>query len=100
MTCCLRVLEVWTRETAPYGWALIYDGIGWMCLERMDGDKAANIEEALAHYQLALEVWTREVARMNWAKTQLNLAYLHKRRMRDDGVPYIEEALTCIRRAL
>nr|WP_232731833.1 hypothetical protein [Oscillatoria sp. PCC 10802] len=39
----------------------------------MTGDRAENLERAIAAYQAALQVRTREAFPQNWAMTQNNL---------------------------
>ncbi|MEH1765044.1 MAG: hypothetical protein ACYTXE_07645 [Nostoc sp.] len=42
--------------------------------DRIKGDRADNIENAIAAYNAALTVRTREALPQNWAATQNNLA--------------------------
>eukprot|EP00168_Porphyra_purpurea_P020914 TRINITY_DN9008_c0_g1_i1.p1 TRINITY_DN9008_c0_g1~~TRINITY_DN9008_c0_g1_i1.p1 ORF type:complete len:104 (-),score=29.19 TRINITY_DN9008_c0_g1_i1:33-344(-) len=68
--------------------------------DRIVGDKAANVEEALACYRRALEVRTRQAAPLKWAATQHALAAVYRRRLAGDKAANVEEALACLRRAL
>jgi len=67
---------------------------------RIVGDKAANVEEALACYRRALEVRTRLAAPVEWAKTQASLGALYTERIVGDQAANVEEALACYRHAL
>jgi len=79
MLACYRgVLEVRTRETAPDAWAEMQIRMGKAYAQAVNGDTAANMEEAVVCYQSALNVWTRETAPLLWATTQVRLANVHK----------------------
>jgi len=93
-------LEVWTRESAPTSWAKTLSSMGKACMRWADGDKAANMDEAVACCRRVLEVWTRETAPQQWATTQLNLAFSLRRCTSSDAGASMEEALACYRYAL
>eukprot|EP00168_Porphyra_purpurea_P005521 TRINITY_DN165_c0_g1_i9.p1 TRINITY_DN165_c0_g1~~TRINITY_DN165_c0_g1_i9.p1 ORF type:complete len:140 (-),score=13.70 TRINITY_DN165_c0_g1_i9:208-606(-) len=76
-----RALDVRTREAAPLQWAARQHAMGLALTERVVGDKAANMEEALACYRRALEVRTRQATPRNWAATMWLLMVA----LQDDG---------------
>jgi hypothetical protein len=50
--------------------------------DRIRGDKAENIEMAIASYTAALTVYTRDAFPEQWAETQNNLATAYSDRIR------------------
>ncbi|MEG3956958.1 hypothetical protein [Microcoleus sp. herbarium2] len=50
--------------------------------KRIRGDKAENIELAIASFTAALTVYTREAFPKKWAQTQNNLATAYSDRIR------------------
>eukprot|EP00168_Porphyra_purpurea_P018194 TRINITY_DN6646_c0_g1_i1.p3 TRINITY_DN6646_c0_g1~~TRINITY_DN6646_c0_g1_i1.p3 ORF type:complete len:104 (-),score=18.57 TRINITY_DN6646_c0_g1_i1:31-342(-) len=69
--------------------------------QRIVGDKATNVEEALTGYRRALEVRTREAAPLDWAShsTKWALVYVAAEWW-GRRPPTWSEALGCYRRAL
>jgi TPR repeat protein len=69
---------VYTRQAYPEDWAMTQHNLGNAYLERIRGERAENLEQAIFHYQQALEVYTRQAYPQQWATTQNNLgnAYL------------------------
>ena len=51
---------------------------------RIRGDKAENIEHAIAGYEQALQVMTRQAMPVEWATTMMNLATAYSDRIRGD----------------
>jgi len=68
--------------------------------ERIRGDKAQNLEEAISFYQYALEVRTREAFPVEWATTQNHLANAYQERIREDKAQNLEEAIASYQYAL
>jgi tetratricopeptide (TPR) repeat protein len=60
--CYRQALEVYTREAFPYDWARVQSSLGTACQERSLGERAENLELAIAAYHAALEVYTREAS--------------------------------------
>jgi TPR repeat protein len=69
---------VYTRQAYPEQWARTQNNLGNAYLERIRGERAENLEQAIFHYQQALDVYTRQAYPEQWARTQNNLgnAYL------------------------
>ena len=54
--------------------------------DRIKGERAENIEKAIAFYEAASEVRTRAAFPQEWAMTQNNLANAYRNRIKGDGV--------------
>ncbi|WP_287267312.1 tetratricopeptide repeat protein [Moorena sp. SIO3A2] len=85
-------LEVRTREAFPIDWAMTQNNLGNAYLERITDQKAQNLEDAIACYQLALSVFTREAFPIDWAMTQNNLGNAYSERITDQKAQNLEEA--------
>jgi tetratricopeptide (TPR) repeat protein len=81
-----RVLELTPRDADPEDWATIQYRLGKAYSDRISGEQAANLEEAIRCYHLALEIRTRKVT------------YNH--RIRGEKVANLEEAIRCCHLAL
>ncbi|NER86019.1 MULTISPECIES: tetratricopeptide repeat protein [unclassified Moorena] len=64
------------------------------------GNKANNIEIAIAGYKQVLKVFTRESKRESWAAIQTNLGEAYRNRIRGDRAENLEIAITQYQRAL
>jgi len=53
-----QVLEVRTRDTSPYDWAETQNNLAIAYTNRINGDRAENIQQAIKYYEQALEVYT------------------------------------------
>jgi CHAT domain-containing protein len=67
---------------------------------RIKGDRADNIENAIAAYTAALTVRTPEALPIDWAATQNNLANAYTKRIKGDRVDNIENAIAASTAAL
>jgi tetratricopeptide (TPR) repeat protein len=81
-------LEILTPDGAPNDWAAAQTGLG-LAYADFNGDKAENLEKAIAHHNAALEV-SHGPER---AAVLTNLANLFKQRMRGDWQENQEEAM-------
>ncbi|MEA5581842.1 CHAT domain-containing protein [Nodularia harveyana UHCC-0300] len=64
------------------------------------GDKASNIEIAIAGYEAALQVHTREASPEGWATAQDHLASAYNERIKGDRTENIEKAIAAHTAAL
>ncbi|MFB2837463.1 CHAT domain-containing protein [Floridanema evergladense] len=64
------------------------------------GNRALNLEMAIAAYQLALQVRTREAFPVDWAATQNNLANAYSERIQGDRAENLEQAIAAFQLAL
>ncbi|MEG4328438.1 CHAT domain-containing protein, partial [Microcoleus sp. herbarium5] len=68
--------------------------------DRIRGEKAENIELAIAFYTAALEVYTRDAFPQQWAQTQNNLGLAYLYRIRGEKAENIEVAIAFYTAAL
>jgi len=74
-------------------WALTQNNLGLAYWERIRGEKAENIESAIAFYNAALSVFTHEAFPEYWAGAQNNLALAYSDRIRGEKAENIESAI-------
>ncbi|TRV60229.1 MAG: CHAT domain-containing protein [Microcystis panniformis Mp_MB_F_20051200_S9] len=67
---------------------------------RIRGDKACNLERAIAYCQEALKVYTFDAFRQQWAMTQNNLAIAYRYRIRGEKADNLEIAIKSYHNAL
>jgi len=84
----------------PQQWANIQTNLGNAYVSRMRGNKAENIERAIASYQEVLKVRTFEACPQDWAGTLDNLGNVYFLRIRGDKAQNIERAIACYQQAL
>jgi tetratricopeptide (TPR) repeat protein len=63
------------------------------------GDRAANLQQAIACYQAALQVRTREAFPADWAATQNNLGLAYANLSRGDRAANLKQAIACYQAA-
>ncbi|AFY99346.1 tetratricopeptide repeat protein [Calothrix sp. PCC 6303] len=78
-------MQVCSRDRFPEQWGKIQNNLGIVYRDacggqsqRILGDKAENLEQAIACYQNALSIRTREDFPELWAQTQMNLASAYR----------------------
>jgi len=81
------------REPGSEKWAQTQNNLANAYYSRIRGEKAENIESAIASYTAALEVRTREAFPEQWATTQNNLAIAYSDRIRGERADNIETAI-------
>ncbi|NEO74774.1 MAG: CHAT domain-containing protein [Moorea sp. SIO4G3] len=64
------------------------------------GNKASNIEIAIAGYEQLLTVFTREAFPVDWAETQNHLGLAYRNRIKGEKAQNIEEAIAFCQQAL
>jgi len=64
------------------------------------GNKASNLETAIAAYKNALQIYTREAFPVDWATTQNNLAIVYSNRIRGEKADNLEKAIASYKNAL
>jgi CHAT domain-containing protein len=84
----------------PDGWAQSQNNYGEAYLDRIKGDRADNIERAIAAYEAALTLWTREAYPAAWARAQTNLGEALAKRVRGDRKGNLDRAIGTYRAAL
>jgi CHAT domain-containing protein len=91
---------VLTQTDFPINWASTQNNLGAAYRNRIRGDKAQNIEVAIAAYEQALLVRTQTDFPINWATTQNNLGNAYRDRIRGDKAQNIEAAIATYEKAL
>src|SRR4028119_1297871 len=89
-----RNLKDRLREAAALG------RLGNLYQQYRQGDRASNLEEAIAYFTAALTVYTRDAFPENWALTQNNLANAYLYRIRGEKAENIELAIAFYSAAL
>ena len=77
-----------------------HDEPGSAYYSRICGDRAENLEQAIAAYRQALEVRTRQALPVDWAAVMMNLANAYSDRIRGDRAENLEQAIAAYRQAL
>ena len=67
---------------------------------RIRGERADNLEEAIAAYEKSLEVYTRDAFPEDWAATKNNLGTAYRNRIRGERANNLEVAISCYQQAL
>ena len=75
------------------------NNLGAAYSERIRGERAANLEAAIAAYEAALEVRTRAAFPEQWARTQNNLGNAYADRIRGERAANLEAAAGYLREA-
>jgi hypothetical protein len=89
-------LQIYTPQALPQHWATTQNNLGNAYCERIKGDKADNIELAIAAYNLALQIYTPQAFPQHWATTQNNLGAAYRDRIKGDKADNIELATRCL----
>ena len=80
-------------EPRSENWATTHNNLAIAYRNRIRGEKAENIELAIASYTAALSVYTRDAFPEKWAMTQNNLAIAYRNRIRGEKAENIEVAI-------
>ncbi|NEO94705.1 MAG: CHAT domain-containing protein, partial [Moorea sp. SIO3G5] len=81
-------------------WAMTQHNLGNAYLNRITGDQAQNLEDAIPCYQSALEVSTHDAFPVDWAKTQNNLGIAYNNRITGHKTENLDDAIACFQLAL
>ncbi|NES72138.1 MAG: tetratricopeptide repeat protein, partial [Okeania sp. SIO2D1] len=84
----------------PNYWAMTQNNLGAVYWDRIKGDRAENLENAIAAYHLALEVYTKKDFPNYWAMTQNNLGAVYWDRIKGDRAENLENAIAAYHLAL
>ncbi|MGK7878463.1 MAG: tetratricopeptide repeat protein [Xenococcaceae cyanobacterium] len=95
-----HALYLFQREQNPPLWAALQGELGNSLCQNPLGNRAENIELAIAAYQQALEVTTRTAMPVDWAQTMMNLANAYSSRIRGERAENIELAIAAYTAAL
>ena len=98
--CKAVLMTVFARDKHLQGWALNQSTLGNFYEKRVCGDRAENLEMAIACHNNSLEVWTYESLPESWALTQNNLANTYRQRIKGERAENIEQAIQHCRYSL
>jgi tetratricopeptide (TPR) repeat protein len=84
----------------PDEWAGTQSNLGNAYLLRVSGERADNLERAIAAHEAALTVLTHEAQPWDWARTQNNLGNAYGTRIRGDRANNLEKAIVAYKAAL
>lgn len=68
--------------------------------DRMHGERAENVEQAISYFQQVLEVYARQDFPEDWATTQNNLGEAYRKRIRGEKAENLEQAILYYQQAL
>lgn len=77
-----RALDLHARQDDPKLWGVFQRELALRLLDRLDGDREENVEEAIAALSAALEVRPRDRMPAEWARARSNLAHAYMDRIR------------------
>jgi CHAT domain-containing protein/predicted LPLAT superfamily acyltransferase len=97
---CQAALALVDRAQRPELWAALQNEFGNSLSQNPRGERADNLEAAIAHCQLALEVYTRQAFPEQWAATQHGLALAYGSRIRGERADNVEAAIARYQLAL
>ncbi|NEQ68174.1 MAG: tetratricopeptide repeat protein [Symploca sp. SIO2D2] len=102
-----QIVEVWAKQTLAevepqQAQSITVDlvNLGNLIQQFPLGNKASNLETAIACYHNALDIYTREAFPEDWAMTQNNLAAAYSNRIRGEKADNLEDAIACYQNAL
>ncbi|MEG4069758.1 tetratricopeptide repeat protein, partial [Microcoleus sp. Pol11C2] len=87
-------------EPGSENWATTQNNLAIAYAERIRGEKAENIELAIAYFTAALTVYTPNAFLEKWAGTQNNLGEAYRNRIRGEKADNIEVAIAYFTAAL
>ncbi|MEM7581072.1 MAG: CHAT domain-containing protein, partial [Cyanobacteria bacterium P01_A01_bin.80] len=93
-------LQVRTQQALPLDWAMTQNNLAAAYSDRIEGDKAENIELAISCHKAALQVRTQQALPLDWAMTQNNLGLAYSDRIKGDKAENIELAISSYKAAL
>ncbi|NES66542.1 MAG: CHAT domain-containing protein, partial [Okeania sp. SIO2D1] len=73
---------------------------GVVYLDRIRGERANNLEMAIASFQAALEIYTCQAFPQDWAGTKNNLGNAYSNRIQGEGAENLEMAIASFQAAL
>jgi hypothetical protein len=75
---------VHTREALSQNWAGLQENLGVVHVNRIKGEQAENLEEAINYFQSALQIRTRDAFPVDWVRCQTHLGNAYKIRIFGD----------------
>jgi tetratricopeptide (TPR) repeat protein len=81
-------------------WASTQYNMGITYRERLEGERRANLEQAIVCYEAALQVCTRDALPKEWASIQHDLGIAYLERFEGERKGNLERAIACYEAAL
>ncbi len=97
---CRKALNLLSRQQDPQLWAALQKEFGDSLQQSLLGERAENLEQAIATYQQALEVRARTALPVEWAETMQNLGNAYLYRIRGERAENLEQAIDAYNQAL
>ncbi|PZO33783.1 MAG: hypothetical protein DCF17_21540, partial [Shackletoniella antarctica] len=97
---CRQALTLVSHQGNEELWAALQGKLGISLQQNPLGDRAQNMEDAIAAYQQALTVMTQTAMPVDWATTMMNLATAYSNRIRGDRAQNMEDAIAAYQQAL
>jgi tetratricopeptide (TPR) repeat protein len=91
---------VYTRDAFPEDWAMSQTNLGNAYGDRIKGERADNLELAIAAFNQSLEVYTRYSFPEHWASTQNNLGLVYRNRIKEERTDNLELAIAAFNLSL
>ncbi|WP_141699919.1 CHAT domain-containing protein, partial [Nostoc sp. KVJ20] len=95
-----KALKVYTFDAFPQYWAMTQNNLANAYSQRIRGERAENLEQAIACFQKALKVITFDAFPEDWAGTQNNLGLAYHDRIRGKRAENLEQAIAYYQKAL
>lgn len=102
-----QLLQNWATATLPeaepdrrLGIALVIGNFSNLIQDFPLGNRASNLEIAIAGYEVVATVFTHEAFPEQWASAQNNLGAAYSNRFREDRAQNLELAIECYKQAL
>ena len=89
-----------TREVSPVDWSMVMMNLATVYMFRIRGDKAQNLESAIAYYEQSFLVRERNTMPFDWADSMMGLATVYRERIKGDKAANIERAIDIQKQAL
>ena len=101
ITSSQLALKIFTRRDNPKEWAMTQNNLGIAYGARIQGEKADNIEHAIACHELALQIYTdKQLLPEDWALVQNNLGIAYSNSLLGDRADNLEQAISAFMSAL
>ncbi|MFB2876169.1 CHAT domain-containing protein [Floridanema aerugineum] len=105
---CESVLQFFNSKIIPEQWAVPIAQfragtqaiLANAYLNRREGERVNNLEQAIAYGEDALKVYSQETVPQQWASTYTTLAIAYSQSLWEDRTHYFERAIICCKKAL
>jgi CHAT domain-containing protein len=88
------------RNQNPVIWAALHFELARSLAASASGNRAENIDDAIAHYETTLEIFTQQAYPAAWAMIQHNLAEMYLERITGERAQNVEVSMNLYKAAL